>query len=36
MASFWSLWVIVLTVVTFVGITWILFANRKREEQPAD
>ncbi len=36
MASFWSLWVIVLTVVTFVGITWILFANRKREQQPVD
>lgn len=36
MASFWSLWVIVLTVVTLVGITWILFANRKRGEQPAD
>jgi cytochrome c oxidase cbb3-type subunit 3 len=36
MASFWSLWVIVLTVVTFVGITWILFANRKREEQSTE
>ena len=36
MASFWSLWVIVLTVVTLVGITWILFANRTRGEQPAD
>jgi len=36
MASFWSMWVIVLTSVTILGITWILFANRKREEQPAD
>jgi cytochrome c oxidase cbb3-type subunit 3 len=34
MASFWSLWVIVLTAVTFVGITWILFANRTREQKP--
>ncbi len=30
MSSFWSGWVIVLTVVTFVLITWILLANRKR------
>ncbi len=31
MTSFWSLWIIVLTVATIVGVTWILFANRKRE-----
>ncbi len=36
MASFWSMWIIVLTSVTIVGITWILFANRKREQQPTD
>ena len=36
MTSFWSMWIIVLTTITIVGITWILFANRKREEQPAD
>ena len=36
MTSFWSMWIIVLTTVTIVGITWILFANRKREDQPAD
>jgi cytochrome c oxidase cbb3-type subunit 3 len=29
MSNFWSLWIIVLTVISFVGITWILFANRK-------
>lgn len=29
MTTFWSLWIIILTVVTIVGITWILFANRK-------
>ena len=36
MASFWSMWIIILTSITIVGITWILFANRKREQQPAD
>ncbi len=36
MSSFWSLWIIILTTITIVGITWILFANRKREQQPAD
>ena len=36
MASFWSYWVIILTVVTIVGITWILFANRKREAQSSE
>lgn len=34
MSSFWSWWVIVLTVTTFVGTFWILFANRTRA--PAD
>lgn len=28
MSSFWSLWIIVLTVISFVGVIWILFANR--------
>lgn len=32
MASHWSWWVIILTAVTFVGMTWILLANRKRLE----
>ena len=31
MASFWSLWVIVLTSITLVLLTWVLFANRTRE-----
>lgn len=31
MASHWSLWVIVLTTITFIGLVWILFGNRKRE-----
>ncbi len=29
MSSFWSLWIIVLTIVTLLGVTWLLFANRK-------
>jgi cytochrome c oxidase cbb3-type subunit 3 len=36
MASFWSYWIIILTTVTIVGISWILFANRKREQQSTD
>ncbi len=36
MASFWSYWIIILTTVTLVGISWVLFANRKREQQPTD
>jgi cytochrome c oxidase cbb3-type subunit 3 len=32
MASFWHWWIIILTTVTIVGITWILLANRKRGE----
>lgn len=31
MTSFWSAWVIVLTAFTIVAITWVLFANRKRD-----
>lgn len=30
MTSFWSGWVIVLTTITLVLVTWLLFANRKR------
>ena len=29
MTSFWSSWVIILTTITIVGISWILLANRK-------
>lgn len=31
MSSFWSLWVIILTTITFVLMLWVLFANRTRE-----
>ena len=36
MTSFWNYWIVILTTVTFVGIIWILFANRKREQQATD
>jgi cytochrome c oxidase cbb3-type subunit 3 len=36
MTSFWSMWIIVLTSATFVGMTWILFANRKRNEKTTE
>lgn len=36
MTSFWSMWIIVLTTITIVGLIWILFANRKREQQPTE
>jgi len=29
MSAFWSLWIIALTLLTIVGICWVLFANRK-------
>lgn len=31
MTSFWSNWIIILTSITIVGVTWLLFANRKRD-----
>jgi cytochrome c oxidase cbb3-type subunit 3 len=36
MSSVWSLWVIVLTTITFVLIIWVLFANRKRKSDTTD
>ncbi|WP_101757688.1 cytochrome-c oxidase, cbb3-type subunit III [Oceanicoccus sp. KOV_DT_Chl] len=36
MSSFWSLWIIILTTITIVGITWILFANRKTKNTGPD
>ncbi|MCB1676323.1 MAG: cytochrome-c oxidase, cbb3-type subunit III [Halioglobus sp.] len=36
MTSFWSMWIIVLTTATIVGLVWILFGNRKREAHIAD
>jgi cytochrome c oxidase cbb3-type subunit 3 len=31
MSTFWSLWIIILTVTNLVLLLWILFANRRRE-----
>ncbi|HET8710596.1 MAG TPA: cytochrome-c oxidase, cbb3-type subunit III [Spongiibacteraceae bacterium] len=36
MSAFWSLWIIVLTTLTIVGISWILFANRKTRGDTTD
>jgi cytochrome c oxidase cbb3-type subunit 3 len=36
MTSFWSMWIIVLTAVSIVGLLWILFANRKGEQATED
>ena len=36
MSNFWSLWIIVLTTISFIGITWILLANRKIEDRGPD
>ncbi len=33
MTTFWSNWVIVLTIMTIVGIVWILLANRKQTQE---
>lgn len=33
MSSFWSAWIIVLTLGTIAGTTWILFANRKTDDK---
>lgn len=33
MSTFWSLWIIVLTVVTFIGVSLVLFGNRKSTNQ---
>lgn len=36
MSSFWSLWIIILTVITLVAITWLLFSNRKSKNSGPD
>ena len=36
MTSFWSSWVIILTTITIVGMTWILFANRKTTDRESE
>lgn len=36
MSTFWSAWIIVLTVVSIVGLCWLLLANRKARGNRAD
>lgn len=36
MTSFWSNWIIILTTITIVGITWILLANRKGSQRSGE
>lgn len=36
MASFWSYWIIILTTVTLVVMTWVLFASRKGDKRTTD
>lgn len=34
MDSFWSWWVIILTSITIILVTWVLFANRTGDQNP--
>jgi cytochrome c oxidase cbb3-type subunit 3 len=36
MSPFWSAWIIILTTVCTVGVTWVLFANRKSTNKGPD
>jgi cytochrome c oxidase cbb3-type subunit 3 len=36
MTSFWSFWVIILTTISLIGISWILLANRKTKPTNAE
>ena len=36
MSSFWSNWIIILTSITIIGITWLLFANRKKDKDAGE
>jgi len=36
MSSFWSLWIIVLTAITIIGVLWLLLANRKTTKHGDD
>ncbi|MBT4521907.1 MAG: cytochrome-c oxidase, cbb3-type subunit III [Halieaceae bacterium] len=36
MTSFWSGWIIILTTLTIIGISWILVANRKGQAKSGD
>lgn len=34
MSTFWSAWIIVLTVISIIGIVWVLFGNTKTQRGP--
>lgn len=36
MSTFWSAWIIVLTVFSIIAVTWLLFANRKTRNPRGD
>ncbi len=36
MSNFWSLWIIVITVGSLIGLLWLLLANRKIDSTKAD
>ncbi|MEH6581952.1 MAG: cytochrome-c oxidase, cbb3-type subunit III [Halioglobus sp.] len=36
MTSFWSNWIIILTAISIIGITWILLANRKTTDRETE
>lgn len=36
MSNFWSLWIIGLTTLTIVGVTWVLFANRTFDKKEGE
>ncbi len=31
MSNFWGNWIVILTSITIIAVTWLLFANRKRD-----
>ncbi|WP_227367596.1 cytochrome-c oxidase, cbb3-type subunit III [Halomonas sp. M20] len=35
LSSFWSIWIIVITLGTIIFCWWVLFANRKTDKQPS-
>ncbi|MFT6287169.1 MAG: cytochrome c oxidase cbb3-type subunit 3 [Alcanivorax sp.] len=36
MTSFWSAWVIILTSITVIGISWILIANKQADQRTSE
>ena len=36
MSTFWSNWIIVLTVISYIAIVWLIFVNRKTQHRKPD